>query len=644
MSFLKHNHLAPSLVLIVCIIHAYPFLTGFRLTADDVAYHWYAMNGIAESWQFIKSAAIGQGRIVHFPDLVTSLVGAYYADNLLFRIFYIILYFLNFGLFAFYINKIHGANAGWFFFLVLIVLHPLDYFHMSPGAYPFKISIPIFIILLSRLAVLYLRNRDPLKAHKEIPWLVLCFFAMMFSEYAFAFALSLMIIEFSARAIAYEKFSKSNWIHVIIKSIASRQTWQDLVLISAFLILYVGFRLIFPSSYEGNRLPEGLDLLLFLKTLVGHIFGGSVFSSFVRYEGFGHYFKTELSWIDYLSLTLLLIATFLSAFLLLHAQCQNADHIQRVRKIKLVSTFSLFLALIVTAPVAITTKYQSWCVEIDSCIFLDSSLSYLGFASFLAGLLVIIAKISKRKGAFGLFALSALLACTAAAGQLNNLRLESSMSEYVQGWERAKALSCYSEVDLAVFSDLSRLVEPIPRISFHPQFDVRSYWHLYIKDQKKRGICETGEDEPKDFFSKNVTNKKVYFSSSGAGNQYIATGWSFPEQWGIWSSGDRAEIVLPLKPNHHIVLIEANAFIHKSHPFQRVGIVINGKEIDNFTLTKTSGNLIEINFAEALISERPLPRFAIIQFIFKDAVSPLQLGLSSDNRKLAIGLTALEIR
>jgi hypothetical protein len=612
MSFLKHNRLAPSLVLVVCIIHAYPFLTGFRLTADDVAYHWYAMNGIAESWQFIKSAAIGQGRIVHFPDLVTSLVAAYYADNLLFRIFYVILYFVNFGLFAFYINKIHGANAGWFFLLVLIVLHPLDYFHMSPGAYPFKISIPIFIILLSRLAAINLRNRDPLKPNKEIPWVVFCFFAMMFSEYAFAFALSLMIIELLARAIAYKKYSKSNWIDSSIKSIASRQTRQDIVLISAFLILYVGFRLIFPSSYAGNRLPESLDLLLFLKTVVGHIFGGSIFSSFVRYEGFGHYLKTELSWIDYLSLTLLLIATFLSAFLLLHAQCRNADSIQGGRKIKLVSTYSLILALIVTAPVAITTKYQGWCVEIDSCIFLDSSLSYFGFASFLAGLLVIIAKILTRTGGFGVFALSALLACTAAAAQLNNLRLESSMSEYVQGWERAKALSCYSEVDLAVFSDLSELVEPIPRISFHPQFDVRSYWHLYIKDQKKRGICETGEDVPNDLFPEIVANKKVYFSISGAGNQYLAAGWSFSEQWGTWSSGDQAKIVLPLKPNHQMILIEANAFIHKSHPFQRVGIAINGKEIDNLTLTKASGNLIVMNLSEALNSERPLPRFALM--------------------------------
>lgn len=640
---LENRRLSHLLVFVVILIHVYPFLSGYRLSADDVAYHWYAMRGMDESWQFIKSAAIAQGRIVHFPDLITSLIGAYFADCFLFRLCYVLLYFANFILFTIYIARLFNIKFVWFFILILFILHPLDYYHMSPGAYPFKISFPVFLILLSRMQLMRIRSRGALSLKNELLLVALCFSAMMFSEYSFLFALSLMVAEFSVRTVAFVCVDKQGWCVSLIKNAFSRQTLQDLFIVLLFCILYIAFRLAFPSSYDGNVLPSKLNILLTLKTMAGHILGGSVFSSFGRYNKFRLYFGNEYSWLDYLMTVFLFLATFISSLSLVYEYRRNFILGLCQRSLRSVSFFSLILAFIVTFPVAITDKYQSWCGRISHCVFLDSSLSYFGFGSFLSAVLLIFILNVAQNRRVVIYVFSFLLACIAAAAQINNLRLSVSMSEYVMGWDRAKALSSYADEHLSLFYDLSRVVEPFPRISFHPGFDILNYWRLYINDQREgdasSAINPASTKLFPDFFA-----GKMYFSNLGEGIKYLTSGWSRPERWGVWADGNRAEIVLPLKSSNHLISIEVNAFVHALHPFQRVDVAVNGIKIENLALSNPTGNLIQIDLAEVLNKFHPLPPFAVIQFTFKDAVSPFHLGISDDNRLLSIGLISLEIR
>lgn len=497
MDIRKNNYLLPFLVLLAGALHGYLFLAGYRLSADDVAYHLYAMQGFQESWGFIKSAAIGQGRVVHFPDLVTSLVGAYFADEYLFRVFYVSLFFSNFVLAGLYFKKLSGVDAIWFIALVLFSFHPLDYFHLSPTAYPFKISFPVFLILVSRIALLNLRARTHEGTHRlENYWLALSFVATMFSEYAFCFALSLICVEFIGRVIAARTTQAGGWVLGVWHVMRGQYFLKDLFSIVLFLAAYLGFRLFYPSAYEGNQLPAEFHSHAFLKTLVGHIYGGTTFSSMSRHHAFYPGYLKGLDVRGWLLISLMFFATFLSAVMALNLVIkEKASHLKAQVHYLIAAGMALLCALFVTVPVAITTKYQSWCrsIHVDSCVFLDSSLSYLGFGIFLAAIVMAFAHslVALRIPQKWVVSFASLvIAFGASVSHLNNLRMEEDMHKYVSGWEHAKELACMPGNLLREASTpLADIVEPNRRISFHPGFDPNWYWFAYIANRKNRRDC-----------------------------------------------------------------------------------------------------------------------------------------------------------
>jgi hypothetical protein len=506
MDIRKRYYLLPFFVLLVGTLHGYLFLAGYRLSADDVAYHLYAMQGVHESWQFIKSAAIGQGRVVHFPDLITSLVGAYFADEYVFRAFYISLFFSNFVLAGLYFKKLSGINAVWFIALVLFSFHPLDYFHLSPTAYPFKISFPVFLILVSRIALLNLREGVHEGGHRhEKYWLALSFAATMFSEYAFCFALSLICVEFIGRVIARKTTLAGGWVRSAWHVTRGQYFLKDLFSIALFLATYIGFRLFFPSAYEGNQLPAEFHLHAFLKTLVGHIYGGTTFSSMSRHQASYPGYLKSLDVRGWLLISLMFTATFVSAVMALNLVIkEKASHLKAQVHYLIAAGMALLCALFVTAPVAVTTKYQSWCrdIHVDSCVFLDSSLSYLGFGIFLAAIVMAFAhsllalRIPQK---WVVLLASLVIALGASVSHFNNLRMEENMHKYVSGWERANEIACMPGNILRESSmPLANIVEPDRRISFHPGFDPNWYWFAYILNRKSRQECSNTSATPSD--------------------------------------------------------------------------------------------------------------------------------------------------
>lgn len=634
------------IVVLTAVVHAYSFLAGYRLTADDVSYHWYAMNGIQESWQFIRRAAIEQGRIVHFPDLVTSLIGAYYSDYPLFRVFYVSLYFANFFLFSFYINRAFGLNLFWFFSFILFIFHPLQFFHTSPGAYPFKIAFPIFLILLARLKLLNHRICGSDQSEfKSYPWLILCLGAMLFSEYAFDFALSLVLIDYVARVfLAGKKQPESRFSGNCIRQLLSRWTLHDSVIIVIFLILYLGFRLVFPSSYDGNKLPTDFNLILFLNALAGHIFGGSVVSSFMREAPWVFPAGHSLDLWQYASILVIFtfsIIVFLHVCWSLEGNCMFNNNLLVVFYAGL---FSLISAVLVTTPVVITTKYQnqSWCKDFGRCVFLDSSLSYLGFGLFLGTILLFVFYFASRAGFLVRFLFSILISVVAALSALNNIKIESQMSDYVSGWDRAKALSCYSRNELPDIS-ITSIVDPARRISMHPNFNSDKYWSLFIEDQRNNQVSGHCNKIYNSLFKDFNSDIKYYFNDSGNAKILLAGGWSAPEMWGVWSDGDQANLLIPVKPDYASIELEVSAFINDTHPFQQVDLYYGDIFIESLQLKKAAGNVIVLNY-DILYSDtsKNMP-FALLSFKFKNQISPLALGINADSRRLALGLVSVTI-
>ena len=133
--------------------------------------------------------------------------------------------------------------------------------------------------------------------------------------------------------------------------------------------------------------------------------------------------------------------------------------------------------------------------------------------------------------------------------------------------------------------------------------------------------------------------ERIDFSRFGKYSKvYLDSGWSVPENWGVWSQDKKASITLPLPTQTpKKLIIDAQAFIGGSQTLQDVEILINGVPQAKATLSKRFGNEIEVLLPASVLNSEKLK----LDFLFQSAVSPKSLGIGIDERPLGIGLEAL---
>lgn len=628
----------------VALLHGWFFLYGYRLTADDVAFDWYLSGGLADAWNFTKGVAVTQGRIGHFIDVPISILGAHYAENLYFRLFYTALYFSNFFLVGWYVSLFFGARAGLLSVLVLFSLHPLGYFHLAPNSYPFHVSLPVFLILGSRIAMWYFdRSKEGVFHAPLASALFFCFFGMILSEYGFVFAVALMACEFLSKV--HERLRMGEELTAAGVSALRRASAQrDVLLVVLFLAVYLGFRFMYPSSYSGNQLPEEFALYPFLKTTFGHIYGGTSLAAFFRmnlYEAFGFLTVYEI-----VSAIVVFVCALVAAVLILGCSDSRQSAAPGAGKCWSMVAGGLISAVLVTVPVAITTKYQSWCADIHSCVFLDSRLSYLGVGVLMAGVLFwVLGAFERRawKDSAVVVAVGSVVAVVAAATFVSNVHVSHDMKGYVAGWERARAMTCLSDEKLGLIRPmLSKVVETSPRISFHTWVDVNQYWERYIQTRRQGGRHASGCD-PSVFFQAPPRGVSLFAGQAGAALPYFSTGWSSPEDWGIWSDGAFAEMILPESDGTESLVVEARALVTPEHQSQRFTVKINGAVVMAADFRDAASNRLEVNIPYALRSSIAEQGFLVVRLEFSDSVSPKELGINDDVRKLAIGVRSISL-
>ncbi|WP_445180332.1 DUF6311 domain-containing protein [Pseudomonas sp. McL0111] len=146
---------------------------------------------------------------------------------------------------------------------------------------------------------------------------------------------------------------------------------------------------------------------------------------------------------------------------------------------------------------------------------------------------------------------------------------------------------------------------------------------------------------PDELISTFQPGERIAFSDTGSGTALLAGGWWISDVWGTGSVGSDAEIILKPAGVVTSLSIEATAFLAKSHPRQAVEIRINQMPVLSTGLTRSTANKIDIALpvdVQQRVAQQGMLR---IQFHFPSAVSPHDLGMSVDERKLAIGLLAL---
>ncbi|MBU3584104.1 glycosyltransferase family 39 protein [Polynucleobacter sp. 15G-AUS-farblos] len=148
-----------------------------------------------------------------------------------------------------------------------------------------------------------------------------------------------------------------------------------------------------------------------------------------------------------------------------------------------------------------------------------------------------------------------------------------------------------------------------------------------------------------------TTNKKINFSRIAiveAAHKNIkephlsATGWSEPEEWGVWSNEEHATLQIPISDvnNLHSILLTGKAFITPHTPEQIIQIYLDKKFVASQTLTLANRNVIKIPIENLPKNTKTVN----IDLHFPNRISPKSINMGPDERQLAFGLESISFQ
>jgi hypothetical protein len=128
------------------------------------------------------------------------------------------------------------------------------------------------------------------------------------------------------------------------------------------------------------------------------------------------------------------------------------------------------------------------------------------------------------------------------------------------------------------------------------------------------------------------------FWQGGSGIDLLGPGWSFAENWGTWSAAPRAELRLPLggKRGRRKAIVTFQVF-GKERARMPLEVTLDSSPQKFRWLLPTNVVVRQELSVESAGSD------VMLAFACPDAVSPSQLGLNDDPRRLGIGLISLDL-
>lgn len=131
-------------------------------------------------------------------------------------------------------------------------------------------------------------------------------------------------------------------------------------------------------------------------------------------------------------------------------------------------------------------------------------------------------------------------------------------------------------------------------------------------------------------------------TSSGGEGRILGEGWSVPEAAGTWSDGSRAEILLHLPPgwigDAHLVL-DATAFVPPGRSGQTVTVSVDGHVLATLNVLGGADRPYEVTIPASLLATGS----GVVEFSLPRAVSPNELGMGPDLRRLAVSLHSVRL-
>ncbi len=117
---------------------------------------------------------------------------------------------------------------------------------------------------------------------------------------------------------------------------------------------------------------------------------------------------------------------------------------------------------------------------------------------------------------------------------------------------------------------------------------------------------------------------------------FLLDSWGHAEDWGIWTTGESARILLPLpERGANTIDLVFNALVGDAHPYQEIELSLAGNRIVQ-RLAKPLGNKVEVIIPKSVESA------GYVELIIKvnRPMSPRSLGIANDDRRLGVGLVS----
>ena len=621
--------------LIVVVMQALLFTTGYRLSADDVALHHIVLQGVGEVIDHTLTIASEHGRIGNYLMLPLNAVGTHFSDFPLFRVVPVILHFWAIYLAAVFVSAVLAKNLRLFLFLLIVVLHPLDYQHMPPNAYALQNSVPIILVFPgSHPALAFVasgvRARDTASA---------ALLRAVLPRHA-----GQRIRDHHGRGIASGRAcgpllgqrigDKGGFAMALARTLGSRRLWMDALAIGATLAVYLAFRVFNASIYEGNTLDGLHRVQETWATLFMHVASGTTLPRLLQLFSEGEWLAAppaviRTAWV----VGALTFLAFLTA----------SKPKLRLRETVPLILVCLVAAIAVTLPLAASVKFQDWCLVDETCAYLDSRISVYALGAVLTALLLTMLP-AERSGTPRLVAsvaLSGALAVVSSLTYLTNWHVHRNMEVVVAAWDRASAIACIPQLRSADDRALAGLIEPVQRIPHHPRFSVVDYWRAYVDHRADRLDCDR-LSRPVERWKRELgahfveAGRVVPLGDIGDG-AILANGWSRPEPWGVWSNGATAELkIIPTAPGiqslgFRFMVYPAPA---SGRPPQSIGVKVNGVDYGDWSLGDEECGARVIRLMEPL----PADEETRVSFSIEAPVAPKDITDSSDVRQLGLGL------
>ena len=610
---------------VVVALQGVLFLSGYRLTPDQLALHRVSMQGFDAIWTESVAAAVVSGRFCFFFSPL-SYYAELLSDYFVGRALFVGVYFGLLWAFSAYWARLVRAEAATLLLLLLVSLQILDFNNLPPNSFTIAFTLPALLLVCSRLVLLRCDEAlSQASTAKRLALFVVVLAAYLASDYVFIFGVSLLLLEYAlswwrGRGGVIAKAKGLLW---------PRKTWFDAAPVALAALAYGGWRVLHPPAYAGTTLATTFDPALVLATAAAHAVGGFTLARSDLYAVLAANFSPPPGgWLP-------LAGVFVgSAFL-------GAATLYEQRGLaygKRLAAACLGLAFFVVLPLALSPKYQQLQLE-HLPAYVDSRFAFLWAAAALACLVCLLGKHlghgARRLVLSMLFGV--LIGAASAYTYSHNADMSQAMLEYTAAWDRAGSLAAGPGVaDGVGDAGVAARVDPFGLVAGHPEFDLEAYWRQYLawraarRDDAWLGVS-LGRFAARPV---TLTPGRLYAAAELPRRFYGRAGWHWPAAWGVYSRGERASLpfggVRPGKDG--LLAFTAGGVLAPGRDSQALDVWVNGKPLATLELTAAPAVQQVAVPGELLTGGQ-----ATFEFRVDRPFSPASLG-GEDHRRLGFAL------